>query len=148
MQRDGGPGGAGGAGNPVGGSYTGKAEALEIVGDFAYGYNQSEMTGTANTVFEFRTGNYLFVGTVEFIGPINFTAATIAAGSVGAISIALGGNTIAYLKNETDTEDMRQASTFNIIIPAYTDVKIQSLNAGDDANYIQSTAITGRIYRG
>ena len=29
----------GGAGNPVGGSFTGPAEALEIAGDFAYAYS-------------------------------------------------------------------------------------------------------------
>ena len=39
MQRDGGPGGAGGAGNPTGGSFTGPAEALEIVGNHAYAYS-------------------------------------------------------------------------------------------------------------
>jgi len=141
-------GGGGGGILGVGGEYTGKGEALEIAGDFAYGYNQSEMTNTATTVFEFATGNYLFVGQVEFVGPIQFGAAQIASGDVGGISIALGGNVIAYLKNETSQENMSQASVFSIIIPPYTDVKIQSLNSANNASYIQSTAITGRIYRG
>jgi len=137
----------GGAGNPVGGSFTGKAEALEIVGDFAYGYNQSEMTNTALTVFEFTTGNYLFVGQVEFSGPINFSAAQIATGEIGGLSITLGGNVIAYIKSEAGQEDMGLPSVFSLIIPSYTDVKMETLNSSDEATFIQSTAITGRIYR-
>ena len=140
--------GGGGGGGPVGqsNSFTGKAEALEIIGDFAYAYNQSEMTNTATTVLEFTTGNYLFVGQVQFVGPIQF-GANIASGDVGGISIALGGTTIAFLKNETGEEDMMQASTYSIIIPPYTEVKIESLNASNNSDYIQSTAMTGRLYR-
>ena len=45
----------GGAGNPVGGSFTGPAEALEVIGDHAYAYS-GEITlassgGGANTTF-------------------------------------------------------------------------------------------------
>jgi len=137
----------GGAGNPVGGSFTGKAEALEIVGDFAYAYNQSQMTDDPTTVLDFTTGNYLFVGVIEFVGPISFVDSGIASGDVGGISIALGGNVVAYLKNDSSAEDMAQASRFNIIIPAYTDVSIQTLNSSDNTDYVQSTAMTGRIYR-
>ena len=141
--------GGGGGGGPVGqsNSFTGKAEALEIIGNFAYAYNQSEMTNTPTTVFEFTTGNYLFVGQIEFVGPIRFEAAQVASGDVGGISITLGGNVIAYLKNEAGQEDQTQASRISIIIPPYTDVKIESLNASDNSTYIQSTAMTGRLYR-
>jgi len=120
---------------------------LNIVGNFAYAYNQSEMTQSDTTVFEFTTGNYLFVGTVEFVGPISFVTGGIASGDVGGISIALGGNIIAYLKSDSSAEDMAQASTFSIIIPPFTNVKIQSLNASNNTDYIQSTAMTGRIYK-
>ena len=141
--------GGGGGGGPIGqsNSFTGKAEALEIVGDFAYAYNQSEMTNTDLTVFEFTTGNYLFVGQVEFSGPINFSAAQIPYGNIGGLSIALGGNVIAYIKSEAGQEDMGLPSVFSLIIPPYTDVKMQTLNEVGDATFIQSTAITGRLYR-
>ena len=140
--------GGGGGGGPIGqsNSFTGKAEALEIVGDFAYAYNQSEMTNTPTTVLEFQTGNFLFVGQIEFVGPISFDA-NIASGDVGGLSIALGGNIIAYLKGSSNPENMPSASVYSLIIPPYTDVKIQSLNASNSADYIQSTGITGRLYR-
>jgi len=131
-----------------GASFTGKGEALELVGDFAYAYNQSEMTVAATTVLEFTTGNYLFVGQVEYVGPIKFTGGTIALGGVGGMSIALAGNVIAYLKQDTNEEDMALPSTYNLIIPPYTAVKIQTINGGDISDYIQTTSITGRIYRG
>ena len=51
----------GGAGNPVGGSFTGAAEALEVYGDFAAAYSGNIQVNTsAVTHLEFITGNYLF----------------------------------------------------------------------------------------
>jgi len=120
---------------------------LNVVGDFAYAYNQSEMTNSEFTVLEFQTGNYLFVGLVEFIGPINFLTGNIDSGATGGISIALSGNVIAYLKSDTTQEDMAEASRYSIIIPPFTTVKIQSLNASNNTDYIQSTSMTGRIYK-
>jgi len=128
-------------------TFLGTQLGLSITGNFAYAYNQSEMTATPTTVLEFTTGDYIFVGSVEFVGPIRFAAAQITSGDNGGISISLSGTIIAYLKNETGEEDQQQASVFSIIIPPFTNVKIQSLNAEDNSTYIQSTAMTGRIYK-
>ena len=56
----------GGAGNPVGGSFTGPAEALEIYGDFcaAFTGNQAASTTPAE-VLKFTTGNYIAVVTLQ-----------------------------------------------------------------------------------
>ena len=141
--------GGGGGGGPIGqsNSFTGKAEALEIVGDFAYAYNQSEMTNTPLTVFEFTTGNYLFVGEVEFVGPISFAAAQVASGGIAGLSIALGGNVIAYVKSDSEREEMTIPSSYSLIIPPYTDVKLETLNIENNSTYVQSIGITGRLYR-
>ena len=70
MQRDGGPGpggGPGGGGNPTGGSFTGAAQALEIIGDHAYGYSGVlDINGTETDMLSFTSGNFYFVGTVQF----------------------------------------------------------------------------------
>ena len=126
-------------------TFLGPNKGLSIAGDFAYAYNQSEMTDSAFTVLEFTTGNYVFVGQVEFIGPVSFDA-NVNSGDVGGISIALNGEIIAYLKNDTGQEDMSEASRYSIIIPPNTYVKIQSLNTSTSSAYIQSTAMTGRVY--
>ena len=58
----------GGAGNPVGGSFTGPAEALEIIGDHAYAYSGAvalDNTTNENTYIKFTSGNYYFVGTMQ-----------------------------------------------------------------------------------
>ena len=62
----------GGAGNPVGGSFTGPAEALEIIGDHAYAYSglKASSTAAANHL-DFTSGNYYFVGRLYFNGPVN-----------------------------------------------------------------------------
>ena len=140
--------GGGGGGGPIGqsNSFTGKAEALEIIGDFAYAYNQSEMSNSALTVFEFTTGNYLFVGEVELTGPTAFDS-NIASGGVVGLSIALGGNVIAYVKSDSEHEDMTVPSSYSLIIPPYTDVKMETLNIENNASYVQSIGITGRLYR-
>jgi len=58
----------GGAGNPVGGTFTGPAEALEIVGDHGYAYSGVITYGTTTptTFLKFTSGNYLFVGEMAF----------------------------------------------------------------------------------
>ena len=49
----------GGVGNPVGGSFTGPAQALEIIGDHAYGISGQFGIDSSNVVthFEFTSGN-------------------------------------------------------------------------------------------
>ena len=41
-------GGVGGAGNPVGGSFTGPAQALEIIGDLGYAYSGAVGVGAGD----------------------------------------------------------------------------------------------------
>ena len=66
MAPIGGPTGGGQAGFGSGGSFTGPAEALEVIGDHAYAYSgMFPGSNTSQQAFNFTTGNYYFVGDVQ-----------------------------------------------------------------------------------
>ena len=134
----------GGAGNPVGGSFTGPAQALEIYGDFAAAYSGPIDTTTVNvTHLEFSTGNYLFVGEISGLMPI--VEADILTGGVALFTVSFNGVTLFSFKGETSAEDMPTVVTLPILIPAYTEVKVEV-----DSQYgsmITSANVIGKIFR-
>jgi len=142
MQRDGGPGGAG---NPVGGSFTGPAQALELIGNHCYAYSGTIglPQNTETTFAEFTTGNYYSVVDLAVQG--NFD-------SMGSSSLAVN----IYLNDAKIVESETSASNDSVapfdnpirfIIPAYTAIKITISKADSGTDAVQ-TLITGRIYRG
>ena len=142
-------GGVGGAGNPVGGSFTGPAEALEIVGDFAYAYNQvatSDLQGTPSTTLQFTTGNYLFVGEWTVAGAVKYNAIS-GSGSVDQFYLSLNGSVVMSLRTDTDEEDMPGALAVPIIIPPWSEVELKAACGQNDSDWFVSNTLTGRIYR-
>ena len=141
----------GGAGNPVGGSFTGPAEALEIVADHAYAYSGDIPTDQASSqinMLSFTTGNFLFVGEWTVCGTCPISGAGVSgAGGIDQFHLAFNGTTLQALRTETDQEDMPSTDTIPIIIPPYTEVTIKGISGKNDANWGFSTALHGRIYR-
>jgi len=148
MQRDGGPGGAGGAGNPIGGSFTGPAEALEIIQNHAYAYSgKFPATNTAQTMFDFTTGNYMFVGKLDFYGLVD--PDTSSSGGITAFALSLNGTESVLAKTDTTpNQDMPSQGHFNIIIPPYTEIALVVVSAENTANEFNTATMSGRIYRG
>jgi len=136
----------GGAGNPVGGSFTGPAQALEIAGNFAYGYS-GEVLVNNNTVsmFEFTTGNYLFVGTFSYGIDQN---ASLGGSKLIGFSIEMNGSKIMQLVTQTSATlaMIDFDNDLNIIIPSYTQIKIES-ETTNTTNVPTYGMLTGRIYR-
>ena len=143
MQRDGGPGGAGGAGNPVGGSFTGPAETLEIVGDFCYSYSGTiSVSNTLTTMNSFQSGNYLAVLDIDLHG----TFAQIGQNQF-RFQVKMNDATVI----NTYWEAPLDATIFDfpprLIVPAYTVVEV-NLSQASGVDKAMQTTITGRIYRG
>ena len=138
----------GGPGGPVGSSnsFTGKAQALEIVGDFAYAYNTLPAIDTDSTVFEFTTGNYIFVGQVQFTCAVDIDV--VGNGLLGILTVYMGGSEMAFLKTDSVSEDTPATESYDLIIPPYTDVKVNVINDSDAPAFLNSIALTGRIHRG
>ena len=133
----------GGAGNPVGDSFTGPAEALEVIGDHAYAYSGNVGTTSSNTtMLKFTTGNYYFVGGLEMHG--NF--ATIAANNTN-IRIVMNNSEIVETTNTTQQDSTLFDFPIQIIIPAYTEVEVTFSQAQGTTIDMQATLV-GRIYRG
>jgi len=146
MAPIGGPTGGGQAGFGSGGSFTGAAEALEIYGDFA-GANSGaiQVSNSLVTHLNFTSGNYLFVGELTFNGANNVSAVT--GGAIGVAEISFNGVVIMKVKAATDQEDMPGSVTIPILIPSYTEVKVQVQTDSTGAGTTTDVNLVGRIYR-
>ena len=133
----------GGAGNPVGGSFTGPAEALDIYGDFAAAYSGLVAVSSSGLdMISFTSGNYLFVGTIQGIYPSDdaddMTWELFFNGVVVQKWFNAGATGVA--------NQLRQPpNPLEILIPAYTEVVLKCTATGSTQDMIAS--IVGRIYR-
>jgi len=135
----------GGAGNPVGGSFTGPAEALEIVGDHAYAYSgKFEATTAAQTALEFTSGNYLFVGKIQMNAFLQVGNVSI---RQGAAAISFNGVDVALICTANGNEAAPLQTSEDLIIPAYTEVKVLIYAEADDSDNFATVGMTGRIFR-
>ena len=150
MQRDGGPGGAGGAGNPTGGPFTGAAEALEIVGNHVYAYSGAfSASGSLQTMFNFTSpGSGYIVATLTMTAPIQMIEADIVNGYARGYQLDFNGQTVGLYKVESHNEDMPSNTEVQILIPPFTAVVLKCVDSATTANYSGTANITGRIYRG
>jgi len=140
----------GGAGNPVGGSFTGPAEALEIVGDHAYAYSgqfAANNTSPGTTHFEFTSGNYYLVGDLYCNGATTSLPNNVGNGRISVWDVSFNGVIIMGLKTDTIEEDSPSTTECGLIIPPYTEVKLVCGSDASDAGRLTSAAIVGRIYR-
>jgi len=152
MQRDGGPGGAGGAGNPVGGSFTGAAQALELVGNHCYAYSGGFTTSNSGyvTLLSFTTGNFYTVANITYDGAT--TDDDPAAGLRSNFKVKMNGTVIANYHSVTQVTFAgvggAAASTdvIPILIPPYTEIVVSNrATANTGTVFVQ---LVGRIYRG
>ena len=130
----------GGAGNPVGGSFTGPAEALEVIGDHAYAYSGALTAAGADeadtTAFNFTTGNYYSV--------LNLSALTGFTGNEDRyVEVSMNGTVIISVKADA-SPDFYNVFPLEMIIPTYTDILVKF---GVSGGGIFNLAFSGRIYR-
>ena len=139
-------GGVGGAGNPVGGSFTGPAEALEIIGDHCYAYSGGQgSTESEKTYLNFTSGNFYTVAEFTFNGGVEFASPTV--GVTSAWKLSMNGVVIGVYKTDTIEEDQPPSVVVPIIIPPYTEIKVTAYTNDNNADKLNSCSIVGRIYR-
>jgi len=137
----------GGAGNPVGGSFTGPAEALEIMGDHAFAYSgQFAATTAAQTGLEFTSGNYYFVGQFALYGAIDPTSPGGSRSSSSGL-LSFNGTNLITLATGEGTKRSAMEATCEILIPPYTEVKVVLETDDNQAAQFMSVSMVGRIYR-
>jgi len=133
----------GGAGNPVGGSFTGPAQALEINGDFAYAYSGAitVTSGSFAKGLEFTTGNYYAVVDLQ-VQTLDVTGADL------IYKIEMNGSVIVEQANNNPSGS-GAAGTGNPLtlhIPAYTEIIISG-QRGAGSDYDVYFNLTGEITR-
>ena len=136
----------GGAGNPVGGSFTGPAEALEVIGNHGYAYSGLFAANTTEqTALNFTSGNYYLVGQVQVNtaidddNPENVTSTSL--------NIKFNGASIMIIGSGGDVTRSKLSIKSKIIIPPYTEVEAILDNGAIEADNYASVTIVGRIYR-
>ena len=147
MQRDGGPGGAGGAGNPTGGSFTGLSESLDYIGDHVLGAGStiSDASQTFDTLLDFTTpiSSYI-VGEITCFGPV--VPADPSSGEAANFEISMNDSIIAYINIDTGQEDQPSLETVPIVIPSGSKITIRA-NAQASGRTMYAW-VTGRVHRG
>jgi len=134
-------GGVGGAGNPVGGSFTGPAQAIDIYGDFAAAYSGIiDIDNNETTLIEYTSGNYLLVG--EWQG---YYYESVYGEDFRWVVYLNGQKVESYTAEGSIRGNSR--SQLNLIIPSYTEVKITGQNVSDSTAREMMASITGRIYK-
>ena len=146
MAPIGGPTGGGQAGFGSGGSFTGPAEALEVIGNHAYAYaGATGASVTEATSLSFTTGNYYFVGVLTVNGACNVD--DLATGTTSGFTLKMNGAIISIMKTDTLSEDMPSTFKNAVIIAPYTEVEVLTQSEGNAADRLTSVLLTGRIYR-
>jgi len=137
-------GGVGGAGNPVGGSFTGPAEALEYTGlennhIYAYSGFVDAITG-GTTALDFQTGSKSTYATLHYTGVIAKT--NPAAGQRGNALVSMNGTDITSVF--VDVNDIGGVNSIDLIIPPYTEVKV-ILYADSSSGNTHACHLTGIV---
>ena len=135
-------GGVGGAGNPVGGSFTGPAEALELVLDHCYSYSGVQtVDGNLTTMNSFTTGNYMSQISIEVHG--NF--AQIATSQM-QLQVKMNGVVLLHTYWAASLDSPVFDYPTELVIPAYTELEVL-LAQSEGSDQDMQTTIVGRIYR-
>jgi len=128
----------------IGNTFTGPAEALEIVGNHCFAYSgivqsagsQSEAT---TTTLKFTNGNYY--AKVR----LTFSHNNISTTANEFYLINMNGVTIYKAENEHSIDHSTNPTVIHLIIPPYTE--FESLVGSSADGYDFTTIISGRIYR-
>jgi len=138
--------GGGGGGGPVGfaNSFTGSAQAIEIIGDHAYAYNALSANTVSAAAMSFTTGNYYFVGTLQINMPFNYSDPS---DNIGYLEAKLNGSVVSLLTVGNVPPDSTDSVYQDLIIPPYTEVEINIKANSTVSSRLTTVTLTGRIYR-
>jgi len=130
----------------VSNSFTGPAQALEIIGNHAYAIASVVGASDSSAVqLKFTSGSFYFVGRWTCNGAARSDAPDN--GNVTVWTLSFNGAAVALIKTDTRDEDMPSSMYNDIIIPPYTEVEVVCESNTDEPTNLTSCLLTGRIYR-
>ena len=133
--------GGGGGGGPIGSSNpVGTGVGLNTVGDFAYAYTGLQnATDAGATFFEFTTGRFLFVGSLQVL------TQDVSGNEIKA-DVLLNGEIAVSQTYRNDGAGPAGIFPLDLILPSETSVKVVLTNISGGGNKVYSCAMVGRIY--
>ena len=138
--------GGGGGGGPVGvsNSFTGPAEALELVGDHCFAYSgKVGCDHNPSTLLEFTTGNYYSLVDMQILWLNSSDEYT---GDDALMQVYLNDTSVGGMLVSSSHNLGRDGTKF--LFSPYTDVKVTGENAsGGATEHFMWLMVTGRIYR-
>jgi len=141
-------GGVGGAGNPVGGTFTGPSESLEVIGNHVYLLGGAiGATSSLQTYAEFTSGNFYTVGILQMNGYVNPTTDNLASGKIGVLQVSFNDQVVLILKTDTKASDISDFNACPLLIPPYTEVLMQVITDGNDAASLATISYVAERYR-
>jgi len=119
--------------------YIGKEHCYAYSGAFA-------ASNTEQTLFDFITGSGYIVATLTLTAPIQLVAGGISGGYPRGWQLNFNSQTVGMYKADTAQQDMPTVIEAQILIPPFTKVVLTSVDSGNDANYLGTAQLTGRVY--
>ena len=113
--------------------------------DRCYGFSGSfPASTTAAAMFSFTSGSGYAVVELQCNGFIKL--ANIGGGALGAWEVKFNDITVAILKVTGSDETSPYTITQNMIIPPFTKVAVEVTSTSNDAAFLTTAVITGRVY--
>lgn len=141
-------GGVGGGPIGSGNAFTGSSAGINLVGDFAYATTTQGTNTSLQTMLDFTSGNYLFVGEL-YVSAGNHLV-TADAGSSSSFRVHFNDIIVALARCESDLESGERGTpaqtVIPLIIPPYTEVKVMVDSDQSDGDKYTSLFLAGRIY--
>ena len=129
---------------PVSASIASTGKGIRYVGKWAYCMSGAYETKTSGQqILDFTTGSGLIVGDFQLMGPCNY--ASPVNGAITIARIKFNDETVAFLKCDTEQEDMPAITVVKCIIPPLTKVLVAILSNEDTADELITMVFSGRV---
>ena len=126
-------------------TFLGPNKGFSVAGDYGYAYGGLFPASTTQTTeLLFTTGHYLVVGVFQLNGPVDDDAP--GSQNKAMAKLSFNGNPVSLLANAGGDQGPFSIQQ-NIIIPPNTEVTVEVVSNGNEADRYGSVTITGRVYR-
>ena len=132
--------GGGGTGNVAGSNPSGTGTSLNYIGNHAYAYSgvHAATAGGHTTMLEFSTGSSYLIGKFTF-------GNTSASSDHIEFEISVNSEVVMACIGDAIGESFPLKS-FQLLLPAYSTIKVTTINASGGADRNVFASISGRVY--
>ena len=101
---------------------------------------------TEQTVLDFTTGSGYIVATLTMTGPVYMEEDGVATGCIRGYQLDFNSQTVGLYKMDSQEEDTPTVVEVQILIPPFTAVVLTCIDNYNNALFVGTVNITGRVY--